>query len=241
MAAAGRAYDGSVATMLITGAGKGLGYETARRLLAEGHVVWVSARDRERGAAAAESLGARFVEMDVTDDSSVAAARDVVAGTGGLDVLVNNAGIVGPRSQVPETSADDVRIAFETNVFGPVRVVRAFTALLDASSAPVVVNVSSGVGSLGYASDRGSRAADILLLGYPSSKAALNMLTVKWARAHPRWRVNSADPGFTATDLNAHRGTQTVHEGTDAIVRLACLPPDGPTGTFVDRQGTVPW
>jgi NAD(P)-dependent dehydrogenase (short-subunit alcohol dehydrogenase family) len=84
-------------------------------------------------------------------------------------------------------------------------------------------------------------AADILLLGYPSSKAALNMLTVKWARAHPRWRVNAADPGFTSTDLNAHRGTQTVQEGTDAIVRLACVSPDGPTGTFADRHGNVPW
>jgi NAD(P)-dependent dehydrogenase (short-subunit alcohol dehydrogenase family) len=123
----------------------------------------------------------------------------------------------------------------------PVRVVRAFTAPLDASSAPVVVNVSSGVGSLGYASAPGGPAADILLLGYPSSKAALNMLTIKWARAHPRWRVNSVDPSFTATDLNAHRGTQTMREGTDAIVSLACLPADGPTGTFVDRQGTVPW
>jgi NAD(P)-dependent dehydrogenase (short-subunit alcohol dehydrogenase family) len=226
---------------LITGANKGLGYETARRLLAEGHDVWVGARDPERGAEAAESLGARFVRLDVTDEESVAAAGDVVTKQGGLDVLVNNAGIVGPRSQVPETTAEDMRITFETNVFGPVRVLRAFTGLLDASAAPVVVNVSSGVGSLGYASDAAGPAAGILLLGYPASKAALNMLTVKWARAHPRWRVNAADPGFTSTDLNAHRGTQTVQEGTDAIVRLACVAPDGPTGTFADRHGNVPW
>jgi NAD(P)-dependent dehydrogenase (short-subunit alcohol dehydrogenase family) len=226
---------------LITGANKGLGHETARRLLAEGHDVWVAARDAERGAEAAASLGARFVTLDVTDEESVAAAADVVVRQGGLDVLVNNAGIVGPRSQVPETTGEDVRITFETNVFGPVRVLRAFTSLLDASAAPVVVNVSSGVGSLGYASDPAGPAADILLLGYSSSKAALNMLTVKWARAHPRWRVNAADPGFTSTDLNAHRGTQTVREGTDAIVRLACVGPDGPTGTFADRQGNVPW
>ena len=226
---------------LITGANKGLGYETARRLLAEGHDVWVAARDPERGAEAAERLGARFVTLDVTDEESVAAAADVVVQHGGLDVLVNNAGIVGPRSQVPETTGEDIRITFETNVFGPVRVLHAFTGLLDASTAPVVVNVSSGVGSLGYASDPAGPAADILLLGYPSSKAALNMLTVKWARAHPRWRVNAADPGFTSTDLNAHRGTQTVQQGTDAIVRLACVGPDGPTGTFADRHGTVPW
>ena len=226
---------------LITGANKGLGYETARRLLAEGHDVWVAARDPERGAEAAESLGARFVTLDVTDEQSVAAAADVVAQQGGLDVLVNNAGIVGPRSRVPETTGEDMRITFETNAFGPVRVVHAFTGLLDASTAPVVVNVSSGVGSLVYASDPAGPAADILLLGYRSSKAALNMLTVKWARAHPRWRVNAADPGFTSTDLNAHRGTQTVQEGTDAIVRLASAGPDGPTGTFADRHGNVPW
>lgn len=226
---------------LITGANKGLGYETARRLLGEGHDVWVAARDPERGAAAAQSLGARFVTLDVTDGASVAAAADVVAEEGGLDVLVNNAGIVGPRSQVPETTGEDMRITFETNVFGPVRVLHAFTGLLDGSAAPVVVNVSSGVGSLGYASDPAGPAADILLLAYPSSKAALNMLTVKLARAHPRWRVNAADPGFTSTDLNDHRGTQTVQEGTDAIVRLACVAPDGPTGTFADRHGNVPW
>jgi NAD(P)-dependent dehydrogenase (short-subunit alcohol dehydrogenase family) len=127
-------------------------------------------RDRERGAAAAESLGVRFV------------------------VLVNNAGIVGPRSQVRETTAEDVRLTFETNVFGAVRVVRAFTDLLDDSPAPVVVNVSSGVGSLAYASDPAGPAAEILLLGYPSSKAALNMLTVKWARAHPRCESTPRTP-----------------------------------------------
>jgi NAD(P)-dependent dehydrogenase (short-subunit alcohol dehydrogenase family) len=203
--------------------------------------VWIAARDRGRGVGAAESIGARFVELDVTDEASVAAAADVVARAGGLDVLINNAGIVGPRPQVPETTAEDVRTTFETNVFGPVCVVRAFTDLLDASVAPVVVNVSSGIGSLGYASDPNGPAAAILLLGYSSSKAALDMLTIKWARAHPRWRVNAADPGFTATDLNSHRGTQTVQEGTDAIVRLACVTPDGPTGTFADRHGTVPW
>jgi NAD(P)-dependent dehydrogenase (short-subunit alcohol dehydrogenase family) len=230
-----------VTATLVTGANKGLGYETARRLLGEGHDVWVAARDHDRGAAAAERLGTRFVALDVTDEASVAAAADVVGRAGGLDVLINNAGIVGPRPQVPETTAEDVLTTFETNVFGPVRVVRAFTDLLDASAAPVVVNVSSGVGSLGYASDPNGPAADILLLGYPSSKAALDMLTIKWARAHPRWRVNAADPGFTSTDLNSHRGTQTVQEGTDAIVRLATVAPDGPTGTFTDRHGTVPW
>ena len=226
---------------LITGANKGLGYQAAQRLLTEGHEVWVAARDPRLGAAAAESLGARFVQIDVTDDASVEAAAELVAEAGGLDVLINNAGISGGRTPVADTIAADVGRVFETNVLGSVRVLRAFAALLDASAAPVVVNVSSGLGSLGYASDPEGPYADLNMLAYPASKAALNMLTIQWAKAYPRWRINAADPGFTATDLNAHRGTQTVEEGTDAIVRLATVGPDGPTGSFSDRNGTVPW
>ena len=227
--------------MLITGANKGLGYKAAQRLLADGHEVWVAARDPRLGTAAAESLGARFVQIDVPDDASVEAAAALVAEAGGLDVLINNAGISGGRTPVADTTAADVGRVFETNVFGCVRVLRAFASLLDASAAPVVVNVSSGLGSLGYANDPQGPYADLNALAYPASKAALNMLTVQWAKAHPRWRINAADPGFTATDLNGHRGTQTVEEGTDAIVGLATLGPDGPTGSFSDRNGIVPW
>jgi NAD(P)-dependent dehydrogenase (short-subunit alcohol dehydrogenase family) len=225
---------------LITGANKGLGYQTALRLLAAGHQVWVGARDPRRGLAAAETLGARFVQLDVTDDASVAAAVERVAAAGGLDVLVNNAGIAD-RTAVADTRASDVGLVLATNVLGAVRVLQAFAGLLDASSSPVVVNVSSGLGSLAYASDPAGPYASLNLLAYPASKAALNMLTIHWAKAHPRWRVNAADPGSTATDLNHHRGTQTVEEGTDAIVRLATVGPDGPTGTFSDRDGAVPW
>src|SRR5438552_11265122 len=225
---------------LITGANHGLGYHTAQRLMAVGHEVWVSARDPKSGTEAARTLGARFVHLDVTDEASVAAAVQVVATRGALDVLINNAGI-SDRTPVVETTASDVQRLLDTNVLGPVRVLHAFTRLLDASSAPVVVNVSSGVGSLAYASDPEGPYAEVNLLAYPASKAALNMLTIQWARAHPRWRVSSADPGFTATNLNQYRGTQTLEEGTDAIVRLATVGPDGPTGTFSDRQGIVPW
>ena len=225
---------------LITGASRGLGYHTAQRLLALGHEVWVSARDPKSGTEAAQTLGARFLHLDVTDDASVAAAAQVVVEGGGLDVLINNAGI-SDRTPVAETTASDVQRLLDTNVLGPVRVLYAFTRLLDASSSPVVVNVSSAVGSLTYASDPQGPFAELNLLAYPASKAALNMLTIQWARAHPRWRVNSADPGFTATNLNQYRGTQTLEEGTDAIVRLATLGPDGPTGTFSSRQGIVAW
>jgi NAD(P)-dependent dehydrogenase (short-subunit alcohol dehydrogenase family) len=227
-------------TTLITGANKGLGYATARRLLALGHDVWMAARNPDLGAEAAKAVGGRFVPLDVTDDSSVAAAAETVAANGILDVLINNAGI-GVRTPVAETTAADVARVFDVNVLGPVRVMHAFTALLEASPAPVVVNVSSGLGSLTLASAARGFYAQLNQLGYPTSKAALNMLTIQWARAHPRWRVNAADPGFTATDLNQHRGTQTVEEGTDAIVALATIAPDGPTGIFSGRDGIQPW
>jgi NAD(P)-dependent dehydrogenase (short-subunit alcohol dehydrogenase family) len=233
-------------TTLITGANKGLGYETARRLLAAGHTVYAGARHAERGRAAAERLGARFVLLDVTDDDSVAAAAKAIEADGGLDVLVNNAGIE-PRTAdggfVPftEVTAASVRAVFETNVFGQVRTLQAFLPLLERSAAPVVVNVSSGLSLTRELADPQSPTHFYPDLAYPSSKAAVNMLTVQYAKAYPGVRINAVDPGFTATDLNHHAGTQTVEEGTEAIVRLARIGVDGPTGGFFDAAGPVDW
>jgi NAD(P)-dependent dehydrogenase (short-subunit alcohol dehydrogenase family) len=229
-------------TTLITGANKGLGRETARRLLEAGHDVWVGARDARAGTEAAEALGARFVSIDVTDDASVAGAVHTIRASGtGLDVLVNNAGISGGRTPVPEVRAEDLARTYGTNVFGLVRVTQAFVPLLEESERPVVVNVSSGMGSITVTSDPDRVEYGFVGLAYPSSKAAVNMLTTQYAKAYPRFRINAADPGYTATDLNAHQGTQTVTEGTDAIVALALVAPDGPTGTFSDRHGPVAW
>ena len=225
-------------TTLITGANKGLGFEAARQLVAAGHDVWIAARDATRGQEAADVLGARFVQLDVTDDASVAAAVETV---GALDVLVNNAGISGGRISPADATADDMRTVYETNVFGPVRVLHAFMALLERSSAPVVVNVSSGLGSLGRAADPNSAWREYIFPVYSSSKAALNMLTIQYAAAFPSMRINAVDPGYTATDFNANQGTQTVEEGTEAIVRYAQLGPDGPTGGFFDRNGPEAW
>jgi NAD(P)-dependent dehydrogenase (short-subunit alcohol dehydrogenase family) len=225
-------------TSLITGANKGLGFEAARQLAAAGHQVWIGARDHARGRHAADELGARFVHLDVTDDASVAAAVETV---GALDVLVNNAGISGGRISPSEATADDMRTVYETNVFGPVRVLHAFIALLEKSAAPVVVNVSSGLGSLGLAADPDGPWREANYPVYASSKAALNMLTIRYAAAFPSMRINSVDPGFTATDFNRHRGTQTVEEGAEAIVRYALVAPDGPTGGFFDRNGGETW
>ena len=140
-------------TTLITGANRGLGFEAARRLIAEGHEVWIGARDAERGRAAADELGARFVELDVTNDASVGAAADTV---GALDVLINNAGIVGNRKGALDTTPEDIRHVYDTNVFGVVRVTRAFLPLLEHSGNPVIVNVSSGMGSICVTSDPGA-------------------------------------------------------------------------------------
>ena len=225
-------------TTLITGANRGLGFEVARQLVAAGHQVWIGARDETRGRQAADTIGARFVQLDVTDDASVAAAAETV---GELDVLVNNAGISGGRISPGEATADLMRTVHETNVFGAVRVLRAFIPLLEKSAAPVIVNVSSGVGSLNLAADPESPWREANFPVYASSKAALNMLTIKYAAAFPRMRINSVDPGFTATDFNQHRGTQTVEEGAEAIVRYALISVDGPTGGFFDRDGLEPW
>ncbi|MFD8807202.1 SDR family NAD(P)-dependent oxidoreductase [Streptomyces sp. NPDC059597] len=231
---------------LITGANKGIGRETARRLLAAGHTVYVGARDPERGRRAAEELGARFVPLDVTDDASVAAAVKTIEAEGGLDVLVNNAGIE-PRHPdggfvlAAETTADDVRTVFETNVFGAVRTLHAFLPLLLRSDHPVVVNVSSGLAHTPALADPAAFEHFYPSLAYPASKAALNMLTVQYAKAFDGIRINAADPGFTATDLNHHTGTQSVEEGAEVVVRLACVGPDGPTGTFRNAAGVLPW
>jgi NAD(P)-dependent dehydrogenase (short-subunit alcohol dehydrogenase family) len=227
---------------LITGANKGLGYETARRLIDLGHTVFVGARDRQRGTQAAHELGGVYIEIDPTDDDSVhAAAARVRDAYGHLDVLINNAGTAAPRLSGQELTANAAMEGFAINVFGPIRVTHAFLPLLRAAEHPRIVNVSSGVGSFQRILQPGTVENAVTLPVYPATKVALTMLTVQYARALDGILVNAADPGYTGTDFNNHRGTQTVTEGTDAIVHLATLPPDGPTGTFQDRYGTVPW
>ncbi|WP_406440117.1 SDR family oxidoreductase [Streptomyces sp. NBC_01613] len=233
-------------TTLITGANKGLGFETARRLVAAGHTVYVGARDAERGRRAAEQLGARFVQLDVTDDTSVEAAAKAIEADGGLDVLINNAGIEtrGEGNSVPTAAtvtADQMRNTFETNVFGVVRVTHAFLPLLQRSAAPVVVNISSGLGSLTHLSDPDHPAHFYPGVAYPTSKTAVNMLTVQYAKAFPDIRINAVEPGFTKTDLNGNTGTQTVEEGAEIIVRMAQIGADGPTGGYFDINGSLPW
>ncbi|MEU2092899.1 SDR family NAD(P)-dependent oxidoreductase [Nocardia beijingensis] len=234
-------------TTLITGANKGLGFEAARRLVAAGHRVYLGSRDAERGRRAAERLGARTVQLDVTDDASVAAAVAVVEADGGLDVLVNNAGVAaewtaaGTVTGAAELTADLMRQTFETNVFGTVRVLHAFLPLLGRSTAPVVVNVSSGLASLTHISTPGSPAYAYPGVAYPASKTAVNAITVQYAKAFPNMRINAVEPGFTKTDLNGNTGLQSVEQGAEIIVRMAQLGQDGPTGAYVAADGVLPW
>ena len=227
---------------LITGANKGLGFETARRLKAHGHRVYLTARDTERGGTAAAELGVAFLQLDVTDEASVTqAAAELERLEGRLDVLVNNVGIPGPRRDVQDLTADDATEVFGTNVVSAVRVMHAFLPLLERSDAPVIVNVTSGLGSFAATQDPSRIEFKVGIPLYSASKAAFTMLTTEYAKLLPHFRVNAADPGYTATDFNSNSGPQTVTEGTDAIVRLATLGADGPTGTLTDRYGTLGW
>jgi NAD(P)-dependent dehydrogenase (short-subunit alcohol dehydrogenase family) len=226
----------------ITGANKGIGYETARRLTELGHTVILGARDPERGQAAAGRLGVRFVPIDVTDDASVAhAAADVEAHEGHVDRLINNAGIVGSHAKADDITGDDATFVFDTNVTSIVRVTHAFLPLLRRSDAPAVINVSSGMGSQTLTHDPDRVESTIAAPLYTASKAAVTMLTMQYAKAVPDVRFNAADPGYTATDFNGHSGHQTVTEGTDAIVELATEPASAGTGRYIDRAGTAPW
>jgi NAD(P)-dependent dehydrogenase (short-subunit alcohol dehydrogenase family) len=229
-------------TTLITGGNKSLGFEAARRLSELGHRVIIGARDADRGRRAAQDLGVDWTTIDVTSDESVAAAAaDVRDRFGGLDVLINNAGISGLIGEPDAFDGPEVLAVLDTNTVGIVRTTHAFLPLLRGSAAPVIVNVTSGLGSFAVRADESRVEHGVPSLGYSASKAAVNMLTVVYAQFLPGIRINVVDPGYTATDFNGHSGPQTVTEGTDAVVAMATIGPDGPTGTFTDRHGPVSW
>ncbi|MDX6741703.1 SDR family NAD(P)-dependent oxidoreductase [Actinocorallia sp. A-T 12471] len=230
---------------LITGASRGIGYETARGLLAQDVTVVIGARDETRGRKAAAELGAEFVALDVTSPESVAAAAaEVERVHGGLDILVNNAAILRMEnntvpSQVP---LDDLRDTFETNVLGLVSVTNAMLPLLRASAAGRIVNLSSELGSMARMSDPDHPYYGFNLLAYNTSKAAVNMITVSYAKelADTPIRVNAVNPGYCATDLHGLPGPRTAAQGAAIAIALS-LSPDAPTGTHQEDTGPVPW
>ena len=203
-------------------------------------LVLVGARNPALGEAAAERLrgegvDARYVQVDLTEPATItAAAADIESQEGRLDILVNNAGVSTPGDGSPGVaSLEAVRRTFDTNFLGSLAVTQAMLPLLKRSASGRIVNVSSGLGSLTQIGDPTSEFAAFRFIGY-ASNAALNMLTVQLAAElkDSGIKVNSADPGYTATDLNGHRGRQTIPEGAAAAIRLALLPDDGPTGGF---------
>jgi len=247
---------------LVTGANRGIGLQIAKDLAAHGFTVLVGSRNLENGEPAAKSIegDARAIQLDVTDQASVAAAAERIRREfGRLDVLVNNAAI--NHAPVPEgsgadrsfeeivqsghlsvASLDEIRTVFETNVFGVIAVTQAMLPFLREAPAARVVNVSSTGGSLTLNSDPSSEHR-ARLGTYSASKAAANAITVALAAEleAPGIKVNAACPGFTATDLNNFRGTRTVQQGAREPVRLALIGPDGPTGTFSNEEGPLPW
>jgi NAD(P)-dependent dehydrogenase (short-subunit alcohol dehydrogenase family) len=224
---------------LITGANKGIGFETAKHLLSLGHTVYVGARDAERGEKAAAELGARFVQLDVTDDASVSSALATIgAAEGRLDVLVNNAGVLGSEALDGPTA---LRV-FDTNAVGIVRVTEAALPWLRKSSNPTVVTVSSSAGSFWAVTNPDRPEFGLPLALYSASKAAATMLTVQYAKSQPGIKFNAVEPGTTATDMTAAFGIgRSPEESARTVVRLATLAADGPTGTLQDETGELPW
>ena len=242
--------------VLITGANKSIGYETARQLLQKGYYVFLGSRNLENGVAAVKKLKAEgltnveVVQLDVTNDDSVKSARiEIGKKTEVLDVLINNAGINGGWPQAAlEASIDQFKQVFETNVYGVVRVTQAFIDMMHKAEEPRIVNVSSSGCSLTLHCDPAWKYYSHKAAVYPASKAALNMYTINLAyelRDAP-FKVNAVCPGFVATDFNGHRGTGTVQEAGTRIAKYALIGADGPTGKFISEEhnpetGECPW
>jgi NAD(P)-dependent dehydrogenase (short-subunit alcohol dehydrogenase family) len=238
--------------VLITGANKSIGFETARQLLQKGYFVYLGSRDLEKGNEAVAKLKAEALtnvealQINVTDTASIATARKQV---NSLDILINNAGILGSVPQKPtDTATEVIREVFDTNFFGVIDVTNAFLDLLKQSDEPRIVNVTSGLGSLTMQSDYSWRNPPVRAAAYVPSKAALNAYTVVLAYelADTAFKVNVVDPGYTATDFNNHSGPGTVEEAAARLVKCAMIGPDGPSGQFFSddnnpETGISPW
>ncbi|MGO4108532.1 SDR family oxidoreductase [Paenibacillus sp. YAF4_2] len=239
-------------TVLITGGNKGIGFESARQLGKLGFTILIGSRDQFKGQEAAaslknENIDAEAITLDVTNlDTIQSAAKRIEDQYGSLDVLINNAGVNLDRGLPPsQLELTVLRDTYETNVFGMFSVTKVMLPLIKKSPIGRIVNLSSGLASLTLNNDPKSDAEKygVNVLAYMSSKTAVNALTVLFARElkDTAIKINSADPGYTATDLNGHTGYRTVEQGASIVVKLATLPNDGSTGSFFDETGVIPW
>lgn len=234
---------------LITGANKGIGFETARQLGHKGVRVLIGARDPDKGQLAvrtlkAEGIDVRAIAIDVTDEASITAvASQVESEFGKLDILINNAGMGLFRRLPSEVTKAELKEVLDTNLYGVILTTQAFLPLLRKSDGGCIVNVSSGLGSLFCLSDPHWSVHQGLFTPYSMSKVALNAFTALFSAelVGTPVRVNSVEPGYTATDLTQNQGFQTVEQAARVILQYATIGPDGPTGGYFDGHGRIAW
>lgn len=236
-------------TALVTGANKGIGFETAKQLAQMGYFVYLGSRNNANGLEAKQKLNALglnnvdSIELDISDIDSVQSAKEILESKiQQLDVLINNAGILGDDPQsFSKCSIENLRNIFDTNFFGTVQTTQAFLELLKKSDEPRIVNVSSGQASLTLHSDGKTKSGlyDI----YSASKTVINAFTIMLANEFSKtnFKINAVAPGYTATDLNQFKGTQTVEQATEVVIKYATLDNDGATGKYFDKDGEISW
>ncbi|OQP51714.1 SDR family NAD(P)-dependent oxidoreductase [Niastella populi] len=244
-------------TVLITGANKGIGFETARQLLQKGFSVFIGSRNIENGLEAVKKLNtegltrAEAIQLDVTDNRSVQNAREAIGRkTEVLDILINNAGINGGSAPytVLEATTNEYLDALTTNVIGVANITQAFMDLLRNAAEPRIVNVSTSVGSLSLQSDPEWPAYNYAKYGvYAISKAALNMYTIQLAYElrNTNFKVNAVCPGLTKTDFTFFNGGE-VSIAANRIIKYALTDKNGPTGKFFSEEtnpatGEIAW
>jgi NAD(P)-dependent dehydrogenase (short-subunit alcohol dehydrogenase family) len=237
---------------LISGANKGIGFETARQLGKQGYTILLGARDLAKGETAAaelkkDGIDVRPVKLDVVNEADLKAVGEKIEREfGKLDVLVNNAGVSfeGFGSNEPsKTPVDVLRKTLDTNFFAVVAVTQALLPLLKKSDAGRIVNVSSILGSLTLQATEGSPIYDFKAFAYDTSKAALNSFTIHLAHElkGTKIKVNSAHPGWVKTDMGTDAAPMEIVDGAKTEVQLATLAADGPSGGYFHMGETLPW